>query len=103
MAIYYREITVSITEPTEQGYGEIWINPIGTSEYIAYIWLDEWVVLVGGGVYVAETTPDKHYLNVIVQEELPDDAIQTGWIWCKESVKQAYLYLFGQYILIAGA
>jgi hypothetical protein len=83
--------------------GEMWIKPIGTDEYEGYIWLDEWVIFTGGGAYIAGTDQDKHYLNVVVQETAPDTIIQTGWVWIKSSIKQAYLYLFGDYILFAGA
>jgi len=100
MAIYYREITVDTTAPASPGIGEIWIDPIGSATYNVYIWLDSWVLWTGGGIYITETDADAHYLNVIVQEDTPDTIIQTGWIWVKESMLTAYLYLLGTYVPI---
>jgi len=101
MAIYYRDITVNTSEPSSPALGDIWINPIGSASYNVFIWINSWVLWVGGGVYVAESDSDVNYLNVIVQEDTPDSIIQTGWIWIKESVLTAYLYIFGTYIPIA--
>ena len=100
MAIYYRTITNSAAEPTNPYIGDIWICPIDSSTYQVYMYYnDEWRPLAGGGTYAAETNPDTHYINVVVQEDEPNDIIQLGWFWIKESVPQAYLYL-GEYVPI---
>lgn len=43
-----------------------------------------------------------YYFTVIIQESEPTSP-QTGWVWIKESIQQAYIYLFGQWIPFAGA
>jgi len=93
MIIYYREITVNVTAPSSPGLGEIWIKPIGTSSYEGYIWMSAWISFAGGGTYIAETDADSHFINVIVSETTPTVNIP-GWFWIKESVQQAYLYIF---------
>ncbi len=101
MAIFYREITVNTTAPSNPALGEIWVKPVGSATYNVYIWIDSWAPWTGGGTYIADTDADTNYLNVIIQETAPDSTIQTGWIWIKESVLTAYLYLFGTYVPIA--
>ena len=101
MAIYYRTITVNTTAPSSPALGELWIKPIASTSYSVYIWLNSWVLWVGGGSFATEADADTNYLNVIIQETLPDALIQTGWIYIKESILTAYLYLFGTYIPIA--
>ena len=100
MAIHYRSITLG-AEPSSPEIGEIWINQIGGG-YQAYIWLGIWAPFAGGGTYIAEPDADTHYVNVVVQEAAPNDFIQPGWIWIKESIKTAYLYI-GNYITLASA
>ncbi len=100
MAIYYRKITVNTTAPSSPGLGEIWVKPL-TTTYQSYIWLNSWIAWAGGGIFITETDPDTHYLNVIIQEDTPDSLIQTEWIWIKESILTAYLYIFGTYTPIA--
>ena len=41
-----------------------------------------------------------YYYTVIKQEAEPTSP-QTGWIWIKESINQAFIYLGGQWIPFA--
>lgn len=103
MAIFYREVTVDATAPTSPGLGEIWIKPVGSpSTYQGYIWIGAWQAIVSGGVYAAETCPDTHFINVIVQEDKPTDIIKPGWIWIKESISVAYIFIY-DFMLLTGA
>lgn len=103
MAIHYRAITVSTTAPSSPTIGEIWVKPIGSPDtYQSYIWIGAWQAIVSGGVYVAETSPDDHFINVIIQEDTPTDIIKPGWIWIKESISAAYLYIF-DFMALTGA
>lgn len=43
-----------------------------------------------------------YYYTVIIQESEPTSP-QTGWIWIKESIEQAFIYLFGSWIPFAGS
>lgn len=98
MAIYYRTITNSVTEPANKYTGDIWVEPIDSLTYQAFIYFDGgWRPLIGGGTYITETNADKHYINVVIQEDEPNDIIQLGWFWIKESVPQVYIYL-GEYV-----
>lgn len=100
MAIFYRKITVNTTAPSSHGLGAIWVKTLPTT-YQSHIWINSWIPWVGGGIFITESDADDHYLNVIVQEDAPDTLIQTEWIWIKESISTAYLYLFGNYVPIA--
>ena len=94
MSIHYRLITVNATPPTGPQRGTIWIKPIGTPDtYQAYIWLNTWKPFVSGGVYIEETGDD-HYINVIIQDEIPTNIIKPGWLWIKKTLDQVYLYIF---------
>jgi len=101
MAIYYRKVTYSDTQPSSPALGEKWIRQIGDS-YQAYTWLNNWIPLLGGGGVITETDNDTHYMNVIIQETPPDSIIKPGWSWIKQSILQEYLYIW-DYVLIAGA
>jgi len=95
MAIYYRKCTNSLTEPVSPAVGDIWVKPVAGTTYQSYIRInDNWITMIGGGAYIAETDADDHYLNVVVQEDNPESFIQVGWIWIKESTGAAYLYLW---------
>ena len=94
MSIHYRLITVNATPPTSPQRGTIWIKPIGDPDtYQGYMWLGAWKPFLSGGTYITETGDD-HYINVIIQEATPTDIIKPGWIWIKDSLNQAYLYIF---------
>ena len=54
MAIYYRKVTYSDTEPSSPELGEKWIRQIGDS-YQLYTWLDAWIAIAGGGATITET------------------------------------------------
>lgn len=91
--IYYRTITVNATEPTNPEIGDFWIKIIGTWQYQAYIRIGtSWKPICGGGTYAAETSPDIHYINVVIQETEPTDIIKLGWVWIKESIGAAYIW-----------
>jgi hypothetical protein len=96
MSIYYRKITVDTSEPTTYQNGEIWIKNIGNT-YQIYIYINKWLAIRSGGIYEVEANADDHYVNVVIQETPPNNIIQLGWIWIKESIGQAYLYL-GEYL-----
>jgi len=101
MAIYYRTITTNTVEPTVKKLGDIWVKPLFSVTYQAYIYLGSWIELVGGGNFITETDADTHYINVIIQENVPTGIAQLGWIWIKESILQAYMYIGGIYVPIA--
>lgn len=92
--IQYRTVTTSVTEPISPAVGDMWVNPIASTSYNVFIWINEWIFLVGGGVYIAEPTVDIHYVNVIIGETVPTD-IKSLWLWVKESTKQVFINLFG--------
>lgn len=100
MSIHYRIITNNAIEPTVKSLGDIWIKPLSTVTYQSYIYLDGWNEMIGGGDYLTETNADTHYINVIIQEDVPIGIIQLGWIWIKQSVYQAYMYLGGVFVPI---
>ena len=94
MAIHYRKITNNTVEPSSPATGDIWIRPID-STYQGYIWISGWKPFLSGGVFASETDADTNYLTVIIQEETPpSNIIQPGWIWIKESIEQAWIYIF---------
>ncbi len=100
--IHYRSVTVDTVEPSSPQMGEIWIKPIGSSTYQGYMWIStKWCPFISGGNFITETGADTHYVNIVVQESQPNDFIKPGWIWIKESIKQAYLYIF-DYIVLTG-
>lgn len=99
--IYYREITHNATAPTSPLTGDMWIKPVGDG-YQVYVYLDgDWIPMLSGGIYAAETAPDTHYINVMIQETEPSD-IQMGWLWIKMSVLQVYMWL-GSFVPLIGA
>lgn len=102
MAIYYRVMTPSITEPPIKYKGDIWIKPLSPSGYQSYIYIDEWIPLAGGGNYITETNADTHYINVIIQEDVPIGIAQLGWLWIKESILQVYIYIGGEFLPVIG-
>lgn len=94
MSLHYRTITYDATEPSVNYTGDIWIQNIDDS-YTAYMYIvDMWIPLLSGGVYVAETSPDNHYINVYEQNNEPE-GIKNGWFWIKSSTGQAFIYLNG--------
>ena len=107
MAIYYRKIHYTQTEPSSPQIGEKWILQVG-GEYQAYTWLNAWINFAGGGTVITETDNNEHYGNVIIQETKPDSIIKPGWTWIKESLLQEWLCLCkvsntqAEYALIAG-
>ena len=98
MAIYYRKVTTSATEPSSPALGDIW-NKILTDTYQPFMWLKQWIPLHGGGNVVAEVNPDMHYVTVAVQETEP--AGFPGLVWIRESALQAFLFVYG-WIIYAG-
>ncbi len=103
MTIAYREITVNSTAPSSPALGEIWVKPIGApTTYQCYIWIGVWTPFISGGVYAVESSPDQHFINVVIQEDVPIDIIKPGWIWIKESISAAYLFIY-DFMLITGA
>jgi hypothetical protein len=87
----YAKITTSAAEPASPSYGDIWNVPLESATYQPYMWIGTWVPMRGGGAYKAETNLDIFRLNVVVQEVRPDNIIQTGWVWVKVSLAQAFL------------
>ena len=103
MTIAYREITVNTIAPIGPSIGEIWVKPIGPSTtYQAYIWINAWLAIVSGGVFISETNPDSTFINVVIQEAIPTDLIKPGWIWIKESTSAAYLFIY-DFLSLTGA
>jgi hypothetical protein len=98
--IYYRAITHNAVAPAGPMTGDIWIKPI-VDAYQVYMYIDGWRAMVGGGIYIAETDPDTHYVNIIIQES-PPTGLQMGWIWIKTSLLQAYIWL-GEFVPLVGA
>jgi len=92
--IAYRKATLNTTAPSSPALGEMWIKPLTSTSYQVYFWINEWLPIIGGGTFLTESSPDDHYFNVIIQEDTPTDIIRPGWFWIKESVSQAYLYIF---------
>lgn len=103
MSIQYREITVNAVAPIGPTIGEIWVKPIGAPEtYQSYIWMNAWIAITSGGIYISETNPDSTFINVIIQETTPTDIIKPGWIWIKESISAAYLFIY-DFLPLTGA
>jgi hypothetical protein len=100
--IQYRRIIVSDTKPSDV-VGRIWIKPLGSSTYQAYIFISTWLPLIAGGTFITETGADEHRINVVIQEEKPDSFIQVGWLWIKESINQAFIYSGSKYLPLIGA
>ena len=98
--IYYREIIYSASEPAGPMTGDIWIKAIDDA-YQSYMYLGEWVPMIAGGIYIAETDPDTHFINIVIQETEPT-GLQYGWLWIKASLMQAYMWL-GEFVPLIGA
>jgi len=97
--IRYSSITLSETEPSNALNGDWWIKPLGTTDYQAYIKVSTWKPVTSGGAYKTESDPDTHYINTIIQEDEPS-SVQNGWVWIKESLGVAYMYL-GKFVTLA--
>ena len=42
------------------------------------------------------------YYTLIIQEDAPSNP-QLGWIWIKESIRQAFIYIAGAWVPFAGS
>jgi hypothetical protein len=99
--IVYSRITYSDTEPTNPASYDWWIKNTGAS-YQVYIYVDSaWQSLIGGGVFVAESGADNHFVNTIISDTEPTANIKYGWFWANEVVRELKIYI-GEYILLLG-
>ena len=91
MTTYYRTVGVSAVEPTNL-VGQKRIIPVGAS-YQEYIFIDDWIPLVSGGVLNADYDAETLIENVIISETQPATA-KIGDIWIKMSTNQAFKYFW---------
>jgi hypothetical protein len=102
MSIEYRTLTYQANPPTAEGNGDMWIKQVGSS-YNAYIYLNDWILLASGGVVITESNVYTHKYRVFIQESEPtltNFKLKPGDIWIKESILQAYIYLWEWRFLI---
>lgn len=92
MSIFYRTLEVSDIEPSTPANGDFWIKTLNDESYQVYIYINEWLPIVGGGVYNSDLNLIDHRINVVIQEDDPIDFIKPGWLWIKESVPTAFWY-----------
>ena len=60
-----------------------------------------WQTLIGGGVNIAETGADDHFVNTIISDTEPATEIKYGWLWACELTRELRIYV-GEYILLMG-
>ena len=94
MAIYYRQIYKTTTPPLNPQKGDGWLKPVTGAKYQFYMYTTFWKPIKGGGIQDSESGGDEMYINVVIQEDLPDDIIKVGWFWIKESLDQIYFYIW---------